>query len=435
MKAVRLGPAMESRLSSYTMELEELALTGSSRPGDISRNLDGRAFEQVRSSLGTERLRRHGVFFTSAALAEAALEPALSTVGPKSIVYDPACGAGDLLICVARLLPVKKALASTLGLWGQVLAGTDLFPDFIAIARLRLALLAISRGSKAEADDLRSLSRLLPMLRVGDALTLRAPFRRASHVVMNPPYTRGIARYEYTWRTGSVSQAAEFVFHAARNSTPGTVISGVLPEVLRTGSSYRAWREATTSMASVSHVQSHGLFGTACDIDVFSAHFICDPGRASVSDWTAPSAMPARTVGDAFDVSTGSVVPHRDQEDGPVQAYLDARNTPPWATVHRAPARRAFSCTSFYPPFIALRRTSRPGDKHRAVGTIVSGKRPVLVENHLLVVSPHSGTLKACKELLASLKRPETTNWLNVHCRCRHLTVGAVARLPLATSP
>jgi hypothetical protein len=82
------------------------------------------------------------------------------------------------------------------------------------------------------------------------------------------------------------------------------------------------------------------------------------------------------------------------------------------------------------PPFVAIRRTSRPGDRHRAIGTLITALQPVAVENHLIALRPKDGTVKACRELLYSLKDDRTTHWLDERIRCRHLTVAALNELP-----
>jgi hypothetical protein len=92
--------------------------------------------------------------------------------------------------------------------------------------------------------------------------------------------------------------------------------------------------------------------------------------------------------------------------------------------------RRNFQGTTYAAPFVAVRRTSRPGDKKRAVGCIISGDQRVAVENHLIVLVPHDGSLKTCKQLLERLKCDKTDSWLDKRIRCRHLTVKALADLP-----
>jgi hypothetical protein len=82
-------------------------------------------------------------------------------------------------------------------------------------------------------------------------------------------------------------------------------------------------------------------------------------------------------------------------------------------------------------PFVAIRRTSRPGHPYRATATIISGKTPVAVENHLIVCQPKNNTLKMCKALLAHLKTAMTNKFLDERIRCRHLTVGAIQEIPV----
>jgi hypothetical protein len=66
----------------------------------------------------------------------------------------------------------------------------------------------------------------------------------------------------------------------------------------------------------------------------------------------------------------------------------------------------------------------------RCIGTLVTGKRPIAVENHLLVALPRDKKVGTCKELLQVLKQDSTSNWMNERIRCRHLTMGSVGDLP-----
>ena len=91
---------------------------------------------------------------------------------------------------------------------------------------------------------------------------------------------------------------------------------------------------------------------------------------------------------------------------------------------------KRFQGTVFQPPFIVLRRTSRPDDIERAVGTIVLGDEPAVVENHLLVIRPHDCTQETCSRILTMLKDERTSQWLNGRIRCRHLTVSAINEIP-----
>ena len=85
---------------------------------------------------------------------------------------------------------------------------------------------------------------------------------------------------------------------------------------------------------------------------------------------------------------------------------------------------------SFRPPFVMVRRTSRPRDRFRAAGTIIAGKQDVAVENHLLVLMPKDRTLRSCRALLKVLQHPGSSDWLNRRICCRHLTVSSLRELP-----
>jgi hypothetical protein len=131
-----------------------------------------------------------------------------------------------------------------------------------------------------------------------------------------------------------------------------------------------------------------------------------------------------------FDISVGAVVPHRHRRIGRSFAYATAQDLPRWGVVRRFPERRRFKGSVVSAPFVAVRRTSSPRDRERVVGTLVVGRRPVAVENHLIVFHPKDGTIKACKKLLALLRLPATRKWVDSRLRSRHLTVNVLRDLP-----
>lgn len=96
------------------------------------------------------------------------------------------------------------------------------------------------------------------------------------------------------------------------------------------------------------------------------------------------------------------------------------------------PETRRHEGLVYKPPFLVIRRTSRPGHPYRATATVIAGKHPVAVENHLIVCEPQDGKLGTCKELMKQLKTAAVNDYLDAHIRCRHLTVGAVAAIPIA---
>ncbi len=180
-------------------------------------------------------------------------------------------------------------------------------------------------------------------------------------------------------------------------------------------------------------VDAVGQFDTWADVDVFVLRgAVVKEGTfsADAAPWSFEKSD--TTVADAFDVNVGAVVPHRDPENGPVVRYLTVHDLPFGSRIEADTlTKRRFAGRLFEPPFLAVRRTSRPGQQiHRAVGTIVAGDGPVAVENHVLVCTPKDGTIASCKALQTVLHSDATDTWLDERIRCRHLTVGAVRDVP-----
>jgi hypothetical protein len=123
-------------------------------------------------------------------------------------------------------------------------------------------------------------------------------------------------------------------------------------------------------------------------------------------------------------------VQYRHQHKGPWLPFVHARQLPLWERITDLPERIRSSERSFRPPFVLVRRTSRPGDRFRAAGTIITGQQNVAVENHLLVALPKDRTLRSCRALVTVLQHPASSDWLNQRICCRHLTVSALRELP-----
>ena len=130
-------------------------------------------------------------------------------------------------------------------------------------------------------------------------------------------------------------------------------------------------------------------------------------------------------------VAVGTVVPHRDPESQPLRHYLHAKTIPLGGDFQATDAEmRGFQQRTFSPPFVVVRRTSRPGDRSRGTGTLVHGAEDVLVENHLIVLKPKDGFTASCERLVDLLNSNEARTWLDDRIRCRHLTVGAIKEMP-----
>lgn len=397
----------------------------------IAAALDGQPSRELRRLVPLETRRADGAFFTGSVLAKRVVADFLKSVPPDAIVCDPACGAGDLLIAATERLPVLPDLRATLRAWAKVIRGYDIHEYFVEAARLRLVLAAIARGARAHQATADALANLLVGIRVSDGLA--GAYDDVDVILMNPPYGSKPAPSGCTWASGLVSDAAVFTEQLVRTIKPATKVVAILPDVLRTGTRYQKWRREVEQRLHVSAVNVVGIFDSWADVDVFTmygdARAESDDHAPSVSWWDAQKAN--TRLADSFDVHVGAVVPHRDPDLGPWRKYLHARTISSLETfdIAEAPSRR-FERKTFRPPFVAIRRTSRPDDSHRAVGTIILGDTEVAVENHLIVAIPHSRQLRDCEQLIRILRHASTTDWLNDRIRCRHLTVGAVADIP-----
>jgi hypothetical protein len=391
--------------------------------------LDGEPGRELRRHYSVNDLRASGTFLTGSKLANTLAARTMPWTPENAVFCDPACGAGDLLVAAARYLPLGGDLETTLCGWGGRLAGFDVQPLLVRAAKIRLALLAISRGMKHGDRNGLDLDQLFPHIRVRDGTRSWHLPPGPIYVLLNPPFTRIPAPPGCRWAGGSVSQAALFIEACLRQTVQPLQIHAILPDVLRTGSRYERWRRFVSQKASIGDVVRLGLFDQWTDVDVFAARFEV-PGVKSACDWGAPSKMATGSVGDQFEIRVGSIVPYRHHHKGPWLPFAHARLLPLWERVTDLPERIQSNERSFRPPFVLVRRTSRPGDRFRAAGTIITGKQNVAVENHLLAVLPKDRTLRSCRALLAVLQHPASSEWLNQRICCRHLTVSALRDLP-----
>lgn len=395
--------------------------------------LNGEPGHELRRSAALADLRRIGAFFTGHQLAQDLVNRLGPDPGIEDGVYlDPTCGAGDLLLAAAQHLPLGDTIAHTLNLWGKRLAGYDISEAFVRATRARLALLAMTRHKCRCLEPDTQLIEAFPMIKTGDALAEQELYQRADSVLMNPPFPKVDAPKGCRWGAGKVNAAAIFTEAALRSASRGTRVISILPDVLRSGDRYQLWRETVHDLARLEEVSRYGLFDQHADVDVFIASMIIGrsrrPGRRKA--WVPSAARQRETVGTHFEVHVGAVVPHRHEERGARRRYIHARSLPAWETLTVIRERRRFMGTVFRPPFVAVRRTSRPDDRKRAIPTIILGKGAVAVENHLIVLLPRDGTLWTCQQLVRRLCLKNTDQWLNRRIRCRHLTVSALSGMP-----
>lgn len=381
----------------------------------------------LREFLSIEEMREAGSFFTGQKLAFKAVSAFGVPITFSSVVLDPTCGAGNLLIECSRRLGVEAKLSATLRLWGDVLWGFDIHVHFIEATKLRLVIEALNRGVIQDCE-LDEAFELLPNIRVQNALCVEQDgLRTVTHVIMNPPFTIWPSPKENYWKEGKVN-AAGVVFDSYIRLLPkGCMVSAILPEVLRSGSRYQDFR-GFVSNAMKATVEVWGRFNKKTDVDVFLL-------AGALSDNTDElrwhkTKNETSCVSDFFCVRTGPLVAYRDPEEGVEYPYFHPKNCPKWEVLKIATETRLFSGTVLNPPFIVIKRTSSPSDKHRASATFINLREPVAIENHMIVVEPKDGKVNTCKKLLRILKSQQTSDFLNERIRLRHLTVGVVKDIP-----
>ncbi|MDL2122782.1 MAG: N-6 DNA methylase [Deltaproteobacteria bacterium] len=425
--------------SVYSDEIEAVVFnSGLNNERDINEDivpgiLNGETTLALQRLVPINVRKKAGIFFTSTILSDKVadhLAPILRT-GVKLI--DPACGAGNLLLACAKYLPSGCNLQDTLKIWSNHILGYDLHYEFIRAAQLRLTFLAAS----IHPDETITLAHLQPAnifkgLKVGDVFA-HTPVKQNVCMIVNPPFGYMQAPEDCQWAAGKIQIAGWFLEKLLRTAPEGQHVVAILPDVLRSGTRYRKWRNMLSALCVSIDIELAGRFDTNTDVDVFILHAVVGIDDTGQLQWPIPRLHNRETrhiISDFFDVHVGSVVPHRDSLEGPSYPYIHARMAPAWQTIDHISEERPCRGTVFFPPFVVVHRTSSPSDKNRCVATIVNEKRKVAVENHLLVLLPHDKSLQSCKQLLEVLKSPQSSEWLNERIRCRHLTVVALRELP-----
>jgi hypothetical protein len=392
--------------------------------------LNGQASLELRRVISLKTRRRFGAFFTGSELA-ARLISRCSKFDKRSIIHDPSVGMGDLLLASAQKLPLGRTLNETLKRWGRQLSGTDIHSKFVEGAKTRLVILAQQRHG-LKSFGVTSITGLFPGIRVADGLAQHKAFARATHLTLNPPFVLTDAPDGCKWAGGRITAAANFVITALERAKPGAELVAILPDVLRSGSFTEQWRKRVEELAVVQIVEPYGIFDESADVDVFILRVKRRAKKSAAKSvpWTKAPVQTGTTIGDHFDVHVGRVVPHRDSEEGKKHPYIHARCVPMWKIMREFTEFLRHEGKVYKPPFVAIRRTSRPGHPYRAAATVIAGEKSVAVENHLIVCEPKKKTQAMCKELMRQLKTTAVNEFLDERIRCRHLTVGAVAAIP-----
>jgi hypothetical protein len=388
--------------------------------------LNGVPYATFRREVDIDTRRELGAFFSGDAMATALSDLLTDSLDTDALVLDPTCGIGDLLLARAAILPLAATLETTLATWGERLAGFDIRPDLVDLCKVRLCMLARARGGFSDhVDPLEAFPQILAQdMTAPDSRELLA---RADAILFNPPFGKTTWHEKLDWASGEINAAAIFLDYLVGSVRPEVPIAAVLPEVLRCGSRYNRFRMHLSALGFEGAFEVHGRFDSWTDVDVFST-LLRRPDVPGLL-WAVETAQTGQTIDDIFEVRVGTVVPHRDPVTGPCRAYICAKTTPAWETAFTPSIQREYTGRTFNPPFVAIRRTSSPSDKIRAVGTVIVGDEAVAVENHLLVALPRGGSVQICEALLAVLRMADTNDQLNELMRCRHLTTGAIKAL------
>lgn len=373
----------------------------------VSGALDGLAGERLRQLVPISIRHSEGLYFTDTRVADELINAVGASLSPDSSVLDPACGAGDLLLAANRFRLARN--------WhGLSLSGLDLRSEFVTAAELRLRLGTPEKFARSRCG-------------VGCGLCSVRLLRRSTHVLLNPPFASREAPPSVTWSSGRTNGAALFFARLAEQATSGLRIAAILPDVLLSGSRYARWRKHVESLGAIETIKRTGRFDRWTDVDTFI--LVLEAGKTGGS-LAVDSSTHAVTVDDVFDVGVGAVVHNRASHEGREVAFLRSEGLPVSAVIHRISGRRQFTGRLEWPPFVAVRRTSGPREATRARATVILGKRPVAVDNHLLVLRPRDGSESTCRSALAVLGSDQSTKWLNERIACRHLTVGSVGSMP-----
>jgi N-6 DNA Methylase len=394
-----------------------------------SRYVNGFAAEELRRLVSLEKRRNDGVFFTNSLLAEKVLEVLQPTFNNQSVIYDAACGVCNLLIAIANYLHKHNIQPAN----KNYLLGTDIHPEFVAAANLRLQmnnLLLLSGKTKNV-----SWQKTGYLVQKKNGLASNQFYKTATHIFINPPFDQEKLNEKLDWAAGKVSMAAVFMEKAILFAKPGTTIMAILPDVLRSGTRYQKWRDMVNKYCSIQKVELLGQFDEHADVDVYAIKLVkrlqpVDEITNVLTDDTDQKDAP-KTLKDIFDIRVGPVVDYRDGKEGPQRPYVVSRGLESWSTQKEIGLKRKHTGTSFKGPFVVIKRTSRATDENRAMATIINTTKPVYVDNHLIMLRPKSKTLRDCKLAIKILQDKRTNDWLNEQIRCRHLTVKIVSNIPI----
>lgn len=417
----------------FTDELMEILLAEDRCREKIQRLLDGEESFAVERLIPQAERSKHGIFFTPNEIVNDLVGRFENEIISGLTFFDPACGAGNLLVGIARKCSLEKTFDETVAAWSRRFGGCDINAAFVRTVKLRLIFLAAYRHGLPEITEsyLESLVSRFSNFQVGDYLENKygSDF---DCIIANPPFAHIIVDSGCSWSTGRTQLAAVFIAKIFSHAKLGQRVVAVLPDVLRSGTRYGKWRHFIEENSIGGYITVYGRFTTDVDVDVFFLDAIISRSNVTPDPilWIPVRAAGAdhNKLGDLYDVSVGAVVPFRLTGDGGYFPYITAKNCPADGEVSTVPKIK-FSGTTVPTPFVVVRRTSNPSDRRRLVVTLVTCPSRVAVENHLIVMRPKNHTLGSCRYLMERLNTEDATNQINEKIRCRHLTVGSIKEI------
>lgn len=392
-----------------------------------TKNVNGFAADELRRLVSIETRRQYGAFFTDSLLAKKILEVLKPIINKDSFIYDPACGAGNLLIAI-----MNYAKESNINLkWENHLLGTDIHKEFVEAAKLRLITNGILMKSNNSASEYNAEKNIKYSILKADGLLKNKFYEKATHIIVNPPFNQITTDEKLIWAKGKVSAAALFIDKIIQNSNPDVSITAILPDVLRSGSRYEKWRSMVEKECKIEEIKLLGQFDKYADVDVYALQLTKRKRiRIKKDKQEFENANAPATLKELFDICVGPVVDNRDPNEGASLGYIVSKGLEDWQEKKEVNRKRKHKGKSFNSPFVIIKRTSRVSDLSRAKATIINVPEPVYIDNHLIILKPKSGKLSDCRKAIDLLRNEHTNDWLNEVIRCRHLTVNAISNIP-----